>query len=232
MNHNFDNFRVTIITTFRNDFHELFKTIKSIQSQKQIDIYHILLDASDFKTQDEEIKKYFNLDNTLLISSKGLSQYFCINKGIGLVKTKFFLIINTGTTFVDILSIYNAIKNVSDENIIFNPSIVISSKGSLINKPNLRTLPHGVHHEACIYSFKDVKHDLEIGHIADLDFISRHLLKTKSKLINTRPLIYYPRGGVSDLKSIDINRVIKTIKVSNRLLLRRQFIASIFQYIR
>lgn len=227
MSPNLNNANITIITTFRDDYQELLKTIRSIQLQKKIEIFHILLNASNFNSNDEDIMQYFQSSNTDVLNTKGLGQYFCINKGINLVQTKYFLIINSGTTFVDHLSIHKAMQDVSYEDIIFNSSVVISPNGSFINKPSIRLLPYGVHHEACIYSSKEINHDLSIGHVADLDFMSKHLKAAKAHVkINTKPFIFYPRGGVSDITPIDFARVFNTVVVSYRMFFRGQFKAS------
>lgn len=225
--------KITIITTFKDDYLELMQTIRSIESQEGVEFFHILLDASEKEIEDSEINQYLVSKNTLTIASQGLGQYFCINKGINIVRTRYFMILNAGTTFVDSFSVYNAMKDSSAEDVIINPTTVISRDNKnctpLIDKIRL---PFGVNHEACFYSNKFISHDLDIGHIADLDFISKHLLNSDSVLINKTPLIYYPRGGVSDQKPIDWSRIKNTLKVTGRLLIRRQYIAGGLLYIR
>jgi len=225
--------KISIITTFKDDHRELLLTIKSIQSQQGVEFFHILLDASESESQNVEIKRYLNSKNTQVIPSQGLGQYACLNKGISLVQSRYFLLMNTGTTFVHSFSVFNALKDSSAEDLIINRTTVISLNQRnftpLINKTKI---PFGIHHEACFYSKKQIMHDLDVGHIADLDFISKHLLNSVSIQINKTPLIYYPRGGVSDQRPIDKIRIKNTFKVSGRLILRRQHIAALLLSIR
>lgn len=224
---------ITIITTFKDDYPDLLRTIKSIQSQKNIKIFHILLNASEKGPRDSKVVQYFNSTSVFVVNSQGLGQYVCFNAGIRLVKTKYFMLMNSGTTFVDRLSVCRAMEDVSNESIVINQTTVTSPFArDYIRHISKVELPFGVHHEACIYSDKSVMHNLKIGHIADLDFISRHLSNKASILIRNSSLIYYPRGGISDQKPIDRKRVVNTAKVSVRLLARRQYIAALLLCVR
>jgi hypothetical protein len=217
--------KITIITTFKDDYNDLLLTIDSILLQKDIKIFHILLNASNTPSTTPRMLKYFSSDYVSYYDTPCMKQYECINIGIGKVKTERYLLINTGTTFITKSSIIDALCDADDFDLIINSAVVTNKKNDfLVDKIDKKEPLFGMHHEAFIYYNRCIKHDLSIGHIADLDFMSKHLKAAEDRVkFNIKPLIFYPRGGLSDVTPIDSARVFNTVVISYRIFFRGQF---------
>ena len=89
---------LSVITVVKNDEKNIQKTIKSIISQKKINIEYIIIDGNSKDKTVEKIKKYKKRINKF-ISKKDNGIYYAMNKGIKLAKGDIIVFCNSGDYF-------------------------------------------------------------------------------------------------------------------------------------
>ena len=100
---------VTVITTHFNDLDALIQSIISINTQSCPPFCHIIVDAGtpDFSQTINSLRSKYSVPIiTYIIPS--ISLYDGMNYAINQVQTKYYQILNSGSTYVDCLSFKHA----------------------------------------------------------------------------------------------------------------------------
>lgn len=225
---------LTILTTFKNDWDDLKKTIISIKSQSFTNWNHIIIDASTTIGQDNSFFEEYKKDKRVnWILKKNMSQYEAYNLAISYVNYGFFQILNSGTTYYndELLSDFFGLK--LDCDMVFFNSQIIENKKKYILKPKMNALPYKSQHEGIFYSNKKITHLTNFSIEADIIFVTSHISEPKIKIkFIDKVLINYPRGGMSDIRGIKFERV-KNILISVLFMIKkRKFYSALFYFLR
>ena len=110
--------KISIITINLNNADGLNKTINSVISQTYPDIEYIIIDGA---STDCSVKKIKASEKSLhyWISEKDNGMYEAMNKGILRSTGDYLLFLNSGDTFLNDVTLQNAIKEFSSEDIIY-----------------------------------------------------------------------------------------------------------------
>ena len=216
-----------------DDWEELSKTIVSINNQRFQLWEHIIVNASVTNTDNELIKNYFNSEKVIVLNKKKCSIAEGYNAGIKKIKTRFFQIINAGTTFYDNETLFKFIRDDLKSNLYFFSSNIINNKTSYIVNNSKSLVPFGAQHESILYSNTEIMHLTNFSIEADIDFILKHIIKSNKKFeIVNYVLINYPRGGYSDIRGVTFIRLKNILIISLKCLKNGYLIASINFFLR
>lgn len=199
-----------------DDWEELSKTIKSIQNQKFKLWEHIIVNASITKSDNKLVNDYFNDKKVTVINKKKCSIAEGYNTGIKKVRTRFFQIINAGTTFYDNETLLRFINDdIKSSLCFFSSNIIINNKDNYIVNNSRSLLPFGAQHESILYSNNKIMHLTDFSIEADIDFILKHLIQSDNNfLVISEILINYPRGGYSDIRGVTLTRLKNILVIS------------------
>lgn len=103
--------KFTVITVTYNCDEVIEKTIKSIISQKDVDLEYIIIDGNSTDNTLDIIMKY-KLCITQIISENDDGIYNAMNKGVSIAKGEYILFINAGDILVDESVMNNIEKNI------------------------------------------------------------------------------------------------------------------------
>ena len=225
---------LTILTTFKNDWGELKKTIISIKSQSFTNWNHIVIDASTTIGQDNSFFEEYKKDKRVnWISKQNMAQYEAYNLAISLIKNGFFQILNAGTTYNNNALLFDFFELKLDCDMVFFNSQIIDNKKKYILKPKMNALPYKSQHEGIFYSNKNITHLTNFSCEADIIFVTSHISEPKIKIVFIdKVLINYPRGGGADIRGIKFERV-KNILISVLFMIKkRKFYSAVFYFLR
>ena len=93
-------FLLSVITVVKNDEKNIENTIKSIISQKNIDLEYIVIDGFSTDNTLSIVKKYSKFISKI-ISEKDLGIYDAMNKGINIVNGDIVVFCNSGDFFYE-----------------------------------------------------------------------------------------------------------------------------------
>ena len=123
---------LSIITVVKNDVYNIEKTIKSIISQKNINIEYIIIDGLSRDGTIKIVNKYKKkIDRIITEKDNGI--YYAMNKSIRLIKSDWTVFLNSGDIFFDnniIDKIHDFKKNSVD--IIYGDTVINNEFFSLI----------------------------------------------------------------------------------------------------
>ena len=92
-------YSLSVITVVKNDEKNIQKTIKSIVSQKKIDMEYIVIDGKSNDNTAKVIKKYRKKINKF-VSEEDNGIYHAMNKGIKIAKGEIIVFCKKGSAIV------------------------------------------------------------------------------------------------------------------------------------
>lgn len=210
---------ISVITINLNNKNGLIKTIKSIKSQKFVNLENIIIDGNSLDGSLDIINKYKKDIKYLIENDSGI--YDAMNKGIKLSKFPYILFLNSGDKFIHdkVLSSYSSELKKVDYDLIFS-NLYVLKDNRIIRKYNssnfsLNNLKYGIMpaHPTCLIR-KDLFH--KIGNFdekfliaADYDWFARLLKNYNPKLkFLDEFTVHMESGGISNknlLSKIKLN---------------------------
>lgn len=207
-----NNTLISVITVVLNDEKNILRTLKSVKSQKQVNLEHIVVDGKSNDKTLEIVKKNIFKKN-LIISEKDKNLYDAINKGIKKANGKYIYLLHSGDIFYDENILNKKIINILEENLDFvfsnifyydfdNKQITRKMKYNFFNHHFFK---FGLQPPHCSFLIKK-KVIEEINYYStdyriagDFDFLLRLFKQSKIKFNHLDLIsIYQSKGGISD----------------------------------
>ena len=186
-----------------------------------------------YKLLDNEILN--NPKVTLFQVKSGI--YDAMNFGILMSSSKYFQILNCGTTYSTDKSLINSMKIINDIDInngsmvhFFEMEILSEDKKVYLNKPSKFTHPIKCGHESTIFPnrLKDkIIHSHKYKLSADLGLIIDYS-DLYSQYFHKTPLVKYPKGGYSDTEIKIFDKIIYNFIILKEIFLRFKLIAAFY----
>ena len=138
-------YSLSVITVVKNDEKNIQKTIKSIVSQKKIDMEYIVIDGKSNDNTAKVIKKYWKKINKF-VSEEDNGIYHAMNKGIKIAKGEIIVFCNSGDYFYK-NSLFKVLNLFNEKNYDFVFGTVIR------NYTKNKILKHGFNFNKIKYNF-------------------------------------------------------------------------------
>lgn len=222
--------KISIITIVLNGEKYIAETIKSVLSQKDVEIQYIIIDGGSTDETINIIEK-FRTKIDILISEKDHGIYDAINKGIDLCKHPYVGIIHSGDSYKEnILSKVVSSFEVTNADIVYGNISIFNGESSEIYKANHLNLQKGmtIYHPATfvkkeVYNLYNV-YNLNYRIVADFDlFLYYYTLNLKFEYLDD-VLANFRQGGVST------SQLSKLIKENLQIRYKRIGLFSAFWY--
>ena len=227
---------LTIITAHYNDIPNLLKTYNSILEQSFDNWKLYIIDSFTPNIYKLLNKKILNDPKvTLFQVESGI--YDAINFGILISSSKYFQILNCGTTYSTDMSLINSMRVINDIDIkkgsmvhFFEMEIISKDKKVYLNKPSKFIHPLKCGHESTIFpnrSKDKIIHHHNYKLAADLGLIMDYS-DLYSQYFHKTPLVKYPKGGYSDTEIKVLDKTINNFIILKEILLRFKLIAAFY----
>ncbi len=222
------NKKISIITVCYNARHHIEKTILSVVNQSYPQIEYIVIDGNSSDGTTDIINKYRG-KISIIVSENDNGVYDAMNKGIELATGDFIIMMNAGDTFVDSMTIENAVALMSDNSvdIFYGDSIEIETCGNAhyrIADPdpaNLNRFPVYRHGASFVKAgiHKKFRFDLskskELGYALDFNQIFS-MFKSGAKFSKIDlPIMIYEQEGMSNNPVRSLKYVFKITHQNN-----------------
>lgn len=109
---------ISVITVVLNGEKNILRTLKSVKSQKNVKIEHIIVDGKSNDKTLQVVKKNI-IKKNIIISEKDKNLYDAINKGIKIAKGKYIYLLHSGDIFCDNFVLYNKLKKLETNKLDF-----------------------------------------------------------------------------------------------------------------
>ena len=220
--------KFSIITVCYNSEKTISDTLNSVDTQKGVDVEHIIIDGSSKDNTLNIINKYkSNKKNVLLISEKDKGIFDAMNKGMKLATGDIICILNSDDVYYDSYVLSKISKVFQDSNLdCVYTDLVFSSESNLNNikrywKSNKGSISKGwLPPHLGVYIKREFvssigEFNLKYGITSDTDFLIRMLLQKSRNFYYLNIISVIMRlGGTStrNLRNIFTN-FINTIKI-------------------
>jgi glycosyltransferase involved in cell wall biosynthesis len=198
---------VTVITVVYNGERYIERTLRSVQSQREVAWDHLIVDGASSDGTLSVVKRFEHVCMRV-VSEPDRGIYDAMNKGIRLALGTFIIFINAGDEFADERSLQRALQGHTDADFIYGNTLVVDDCGAVLGDRRLsppeslswRSFQRGMcvsHQSMIIRRSLALPFDLQYKISADIDWTIR-VLKQCKNIVNARCYIArFLEGGVS-----------------------------------
>ncbi|EKO3611306.1 glycosyltransferase [Vibrio metschnikovii] len=198
---------ITIITVCYNSEKTIERTIRSVLSQKAMNVEYIIIDGGSTDGTCKLISKYLD-EIDFFISEKDDGIYDAMNKGIYHSNGDWLIFMNSGDSFSDKKTLVSCVKNFDEKKAIIYGDMISNSR--IVKAHPLSYLEKGIMiacHQSMFFNRKligsELKYNLEFPIYADYELVVRILTKIPGSILyNGLVVANYEGGGVSDTISL------------------------------